>query len=42
MLQNRRNAEIRQKFRDGLSMDQLAAEFFLSYDRIKKIIYSNT
>lgn len=42
ILQNRRNAEIRRKFRDGLSVEQLAAEFCLSYDRIKKIIYSNT
>lgn len=42
ILLNRRNAEIRQKFRGGLSIDQLAEEFCLSYESIKKIIYSNT
>jgi Mor family transcriptional regulator len=42
ILLNHRNAEIRQKFRGGLSIDQLAEEFCLSHDRIKKIIYSST
>jgi len=41
ILLNHRNAEIRRKFRSGLSIDQLTEEFCLSYDRIKKIIYSN-
>jgi Mor family transcriptional regulator len=42
ILLNRRNAEIRRKFQDGLTIDQLAEEFCLSYDRVKKIIYSHT
>jgi hypothetical protein len=35
-----RNYEIRSRFREGLSIDQLTAVFCLSYDSIKKIVYS--
>jgi Mor family transcriptional regulator len=42
ILLNRRNAEIRRKFRGGSSIDQLSEEFCLSYESIKKIIYSHT
>lgn len=35
-----RNSEIKSRFRDGLSIDQLTAAFCLSYDSIKKIVYS--
>lgn len=36
----RRNLEIRSRFREGLSIDQLTQVFCLSYDSIKKIVYS--
>lgn len=36
-----RNCEIRSRFREGLSIDQLTAAFCLSHDSIKKIVYSN-
>lgn len=36
-----RNKEIRLKFREGLSIDQLSTLFCLSYDSIKKIVYAN-
>jgi Mor family transcriptional regulator len=36
-----RNYEIKAKFREGSSIDQLTAVFCLSYDSIKKIVYSN-
>lgn len=35
-----RNYEIWLKFREGLSIDQLTTTFCLSYDSIKKIIYT--
>jgi hypothetical protein len=35
-----RNSEIRSLFRGGLSIDQLTGVFCLSYDSIKKIVYS--
>jgi hypothetical protein len=35
-----RNLEIRSLFRDGISIDQLTGVFCLSYDSIKKIVYS--
>ena len=35
-----RNSEIRALFREGSSIDQLTAVFCLSYDSIKKIVYS--
>lgn len=35
-----RNSEIRSRFRDGFSIDQLTSVFCLSYDSIKKIVYS--
>lgn len=37
---NLRNGEIRQRFNDGLTIDQLSEQFFLSHDSIKKIVYS--
>ncbi|WP_152391867.1 CD3324 family protein [Paenibacillus guangzhouensis] len=37
---SRRNDEIRQKFSVGTSIDQLSDQFCLSYDSIKKIVYS--
>lgn len=37
---NQRNNEIRQKFYQGATVDQLSDEFFLSCDSIKKIVYS--
>lgn len=37
---NYRNAEIRQKFTEGATIDQLSDHFCLSYDSIKKIVYS--
>lgn len=37
---NQRNDEIRYKFSQGTSVDQLSDEFFLSSDSIKKIVYS--
>lgn len=38
-LQNR-NEDIRNKYKSGYSMEDLAEEFFLSVDSIKKIIYA--
>lgn len=35
-----RNAEIRHQFSEGISIDQLMVQHSLSYDSIKKIIYS--
>ena len=35
-----RNSEIKSLFHEGLSIDQLTALFCLSYDSIKKIVYS--
>lgn len=35
-----RNSEIRSRFREGFSIDQLTSAFCLSYDSIKKIVYS--
>jgi hypothetical protein len=37
---NARNDEIRRKFADGETIDQLSDQFCLSYDSIKKIVYS--
>jgi hypothetical protein len=36
----RRNMEIRSRFRQGSTIDQLTEAFCLSYDSIKKIVYS--
>ncbi|QAA33422.1 CD3324 family protein [Clostridium manihotivorum] len=36
---NERNVEIRDKYKAGHSVSELAEEFFLSIDSIKKIIY---
>lgn len=38
---NQRNKDIRENFRKGYTIDQLCDKFCLSYDSIKKIIYSN-
>lgn len=35
-----RNQEIRRKFTEGTSIDQLTEAYHLSYDSIKKIVYS--
>lgn len=35
-----RNEDIRHKFSTGTSIDQLSDQFCLSYDSIKKIVYS--
>jgi Mor family transcriptional regulator len=37
---NTRNSEIKSKFHDGLTIDQLTSLFCLSTDSIKKIVYS--
>ncbi len=37
---NIRNAEIRESFRKGYTIDQLCDKFYLSFDRVKKIVYS--
>ncbi|RXT05258.1 CD3324 family protein [Ammoniphilus sp. CFH 90114] len=37
---DQRNTSIRCKFRDGVSISQLAEEYFLSIETIKKIVYS--
>ncbi|MCM3634847.1 CD3324 family protein [Paenibacillus camelliae] len=37
---NLRNDEIRRKFSEGLTIDQLSEQFFLSCESIKKIVYS--
>ncbi|MBD5115270.1 MAG: hypothetical protein HDT46_08745 [Ruminococcaceae bacterium] len=36
----KRNAEIRQKYADGSKIDTLCEEYHLSYDTIRKIIYT--
>lgn len=36
----RRNNEIREKFREGMSIDRLTKSYHLSHDTIKKIVYS--
>lgn len=36
----RRNMEIKEQFRSGLPIDQLMEIFCLSYDSIKKIVYT--
>ncbi|MGE8205479.1 CD3324 family protein [Heyndrickxia sp. NPDC080065] len=38
---DRRNAAIRNSFISGNSIQQLAEEYFLSTETIKKIVYSN-
>ena len=35
-----RNLEIKSRFQQGISIDQLMTRFCLSYDSIKKIVYS--
>ena len=35
-----RNRDIRLKFHDGISIEQLADEYYLSHESIKKIVYS--
>ncbi|KRG12765.1 CD3324 family protein [Lederbergia galactosidilytica] len=35
-----RNEEIRQKFCNGVTIHELMEQYFLSYDSIKKIVYS--
>lgn len=37
---NQRNSEIRKKFSEGVTIDQLTDLFCLSRDSIKKIVYS--
>ncbi len=37
---SKRNKEIRLRFRNGATIDQLTAAFYLSHDSIKKIVYS--
>lgn len=37
---NQRNDEVRQRFSQGATVDQLSEQFFLSCDSIKKIVYS--
>lgn len=34
-----RNSEIKHKFTTGMSIDELAKEYYLSMDTIKKIVY---
>lgn len=41
LLQNR-NEDIRRKYAEGYKIKDLAKEFFLSVDSIKKIIYKKT
>lgn len=36
-----RNSEIRLKYSGGTTIEQLSAQYFLSQDTIKKIVYSN-
>lgn len=40
-LLDRRNAAIRDSFRSGSSIQQLAQEYYLSIETIKKIVYSH-
>lgn len=37
-----RNDQIRQAFAQGATIDQLSEQFYLSYDSIKKIVYSKS
>ncbi|UHA75152.1 CD3324 family protein [Paenibacillus sp. 481] len=37
----RRNEDIRKKFKLGMSIEGLTKRYHLSYDTIKKIVYSN-
>lgn len=37
---NQRNDEIRESYRKGHTIDQLCDKFFLSYDSVKKIVYT--
>jgi Mor family transcriptional regulator len=37
---SQRNDQIYKKFREGVSIDQLSDDYSLSYDSIKKIVYS--
>ncbi|WP_442601987.1 CD3324 family protein [Paenibacillus sp. KN14-4R] len=37
-----RNAEIRYSFSTGAKIDELQAQYCLSYDSIKKIVYTKT
>ncbi|BBH23284.1 hypothetical protein Back11_46290 [Paenibacillus baekrokdamisoli] len=37
---NQRNHNIRQKFSEGTTIDQLSQQFFLSCDSVKKIVYT--
>lgn len=41
MYLNQRNNDIRAKFRKGYTIEQLCEKYCLSYDSIKKIVYSN-
>lgn len=36
-----RNLAIRKSFKSGITIEQLAEEYFLSIDTIKKIVYSH-
>jgi len=36
----RRNEEVRRRYKDGSSLEELSEEFLLSVESIKKIIYS--
>ena len=36
-----RNSEIKQKFQDGLTIIELAEEYWLSIETIKRIVYTN-
>lgn len=38
---NQRNNQIRIQFGEGLTINQLSDKFCLSFDSIKKIVYSN-
>lgn len=38
----RRNAEIRKKYADGSKIDELCEEYHLSYDTIRRIIYTES
>lgn len=38
---NQRNDNIRENFRKGYTIDQLCDKFCLSFDSVKKIVYSN-
>lgn len=35
-----RNTEIKEKFRDGSTINQLVSEYCLAYETIKKIVYT--